>query len=977
MDAYYSFSSSFNMIVVYSVLSFLLFLNLLVVFAPVKIAFADYNFGAAGDWGCSSNTRNIENGIVAKKPERVLGLGDYSYQPTATCWLNIIKPTDSITKIAIGNHEDDDNEDYQKYISHFGLTNPYYSFNYNNVHVLVMDTDRTSFSSGSSQFKFVQSDLKAASQNPSINWIVVTFHKPIYTSPNACSSCEPSSTLRNTYHPMFDQYGVDLVLQGHVHNYQRTFPLKYNPSSPSSPTKTSSSTSSYNNPEGEIFAIVGTGGINFHSLSGKSSFVASQQDKRFGYMNIVFTNDRTTMQAKYYLDSGSVSDQFTIKKTIGNSAPIANSQSVTVIKNTPKAIALTASDANRDTLTYSVVSQSTHGTLSGTAPSLTYTPDTDYVGSDSFTFKVNDGAADSNTATVSMTVNPSSDTTKPTVIGTSPGGGTSNIQVNSVIKVTFSEPMLASSVSIDTFTLRIADTPTTLGGTVSLSSDGRTATFDPSANLDTSTRYVATIFTGATDLAGNALSESKKWSFTTATTATATTTAAQSDMTPPTVVNTNPSGGATGVAVTSSIAISFSEAVQSSTVSTSTFTLKTGTTNIAGAVSLSADGKTATFDPSSSLMDSTTYTATVTTGVEDLAENAMTSVKTWSFTTAAGTPPPAPPPSSSCNSNLVLTGSKSSASRNSFPPDNAIDNSPNTKWWSTFSADPWIRVDLGEPKSICSINVAWDDGNSRQYSFTVSVSADDSSFTNVFSGKSKGTTTSPEKYSFAESQARYVKITITQSHAGSTRSIAQISEIDIFGKASASASSKQLSSSSQSLSQQEKLASNTASSIPVGPSLSLNKPPVAKDDGMKTEINKPVGIAILRNDNDPDGDKLKMISVTSPTQKGGIVVINLNGTVTFFPRVDYTGTDRFSYTISDGEGNSDKAKVSVTVNAPPPPTGRTADKQSSPSIQGNQDGGGVNLQQKNQADNKLAIEMTDRQAFQTGRGVNDTGNNIR
>ena len=55
-----------------------------------------------------------------------------------------------------------------------------------------------------------------------------------------------------------------------------------------------------------------------------------------------------------------------------------------------------------------------------------------------------------------------SDTTKPTVTSTSPGGGTSNIQVNSVIKVTFSEPMLSSSVSTNTFTLRIADTPTTL-----------------------------------------------------------------------------------------------------------------------------------------------------------------------------------------------------------------------------------------------------------------------------------------------------------------------------------------------------------------------------------------------------------------------------------------------------------------------------------------------------------------------------------
>ncbi len=51
-----------------------------------------------------------------------------------------------------------------------------------------------------------------------------------------------------------------------------------------------------------------------------------------------------------------------------------------------------------------------------------------------------------------------SDTPKPTVKSTSPGGGTSNNQVNSVIKVTFSEPMLSSSISTNTFTLRIADT---------------------------------------------------------------------------------------------------------------------------------------------------------------------------------------------------------------------------------------------------------------------------------------------------------------------------------------------------------------------------------------------------------------------------------------------------------------------------------------------------------------------------------------
>jgi 3',5'-cyclic AMP phosphodiesterase CpdA len=69
---------------------------------------------------------------------------------------------------------------------------------------------------------------------------------------------------------MFEQYGVDLVLQGHVHNYERTFPLKYNPASPSNPTKTSSNANDYTDPEGQVFAIVGTGGVNFHALSGKA-----------------------------------------------------------------------------------------------------------------------------------------------------------------------------------------------------------------------------------------------------------------------------------------------------------------------------------------------------------------------------------------------------------------------------------------------------------------------------------------------------------------------------------------------------------------------------------------------------------------------------------------------------------------------------------------------------------------------------------
>src|ERR671914_2013397 len=65
-----------------------------------------FNFAAAGDWGCTDDTRDTVNNIIDKSPELVLGLGDYSYEDTADCWLDIIQPIDNIMKISIGNHED-------------------------------------------------------------------------------------------------------------------------------------------------------------------------------------------------------------------------------------------------------------------------------------------------------------------------------------------------------------------------------------------------------------------------------------------------------------------------------------------------------------------------------------------------------------------------------------------------------------------------------------------------------------------------------------------------------------------------------------------------------------------------------------------------------------------------------------------------------------------------------------------------------
>ena len=85
-------------------------------------------------------------------------------------------------------------------------------------------------------------------------------------------------------------------------------------------------------------------------------------------------------------------------------SPVAAAQSVTTNEDVAKGITLAGSDVDNDTLTYTVVAGPSQGTLSGTAPNLTYTPAALYAGPDSFTFKVNDGTVDSNIATVSITV---------------------------------------------------------------------------------------------------------------------------------------------------------------------------------------------------------------------------------------------------------------------------------------------------------------------------------------------------------------------------------------------------------------------------------------------------------------------------------------------------------------------------------------------------------------------------------------------
>lgn len=75
-------------------------------------------------------------------------------------------------------------------------------------------------------------------------------------------------------------------------------------------------------PDGQIYAVAGTGGVNLHGLSGKSSFMASQQDSKFGILDMRFSNNK--LDANFISNDGSMMDQFSITKTVKKAITEAN-----------------------------------------------------------------------------------------------------------------------------------------------------------------------------------------------------------------------------------------------------------------------------------------------------------------------------------------------------------------------------------------------------------------------------------------------------------------------------------------------------------------------------------------------------------------------------------------------------------------------------------------------------------------------------
>lgn len=254
------------------------------------------------------------------------------------------------------------------------------------------------------------------------------------------------------------------------------------------------------------------------------------------------------------------------------------------------------------------------------------------------------------------------DTVAPMVSTTLPANNAVDVALGGDIAVTFSEAMAAATINSTTMTLKQGALP--IAGSVTYS--GVTATFAPDAALEESTLYHASV-QGVKDLADNELAGVYEWAFTTGSIL---------DTTHPYVSATIPTSMAIDVGLGGDIAMTFSEAMDALTITTSSIELRQGATSIPGTVTY--NGITATFNPSITLASTTVYTASVGGGAKDLAGNVLEPTYAWSFTT--GVEPDTTRPS------VVLT----------IPPHGS----------TTASANERLRIEFSEAMNPSTLTTA-------------------------------------------------------------------------------------------------------------------------------------------------------------------------------------------------------------------------------------------------------------------------------
>jgi len=281
------------------------------------------DFVVAGDYGCDSKTRQTIKDMEEQNTDLAFALGDLSEVKNPNCFFDIVSKLDNNDrfKITLGEQDTDSNKvrsssRFSDFVRHFDLESPFYSFDYKNVHFLAMSTGKSLFipyANGSEQYNFIDNDLRNTANNSDIDWIIVYGYRPFYTSPTIHPGTE---ILREIYSPLFEKYGVDLVITSHNHNYQRSYPLVHNVEDSREPIIKDVNASYYSTPGVPIYIVVGTAGNNLYDFRGQAPFMVSQfRETGFLHVNVSKAEQNLLTGTFYNVGTGSYDDRFIIVKS--------------------------------------------------------------------------------------------------------------------------------------------------------------------------------------------------------------------------------------------------------------------------------------------------------------------------------------------------------------------------------------------------------------------------------------------------------------------------------------------------------------------------------------------------------------------------------------------------------------------------------------------------------------------------------------
>lgn len=267
---------------------------------PVPETPGSWTFAALGDYGGGHVPQtDVARNILARRPQLLLTLGDNVYydgleSEFAKKWdppkyFGALREQIPV-RPSLGNHDVRREPDGIPYFKRFPELDEarFYSFEHGGVHFASIDTTE-SLEPGSPQYRWLEQDLAKSTKD----WNVLYFHHPLFNG-----NPGDNGPNRDYLGPLLAKYGVDLVLSGHEHNYQRSKPL---------------------NAGGTIEVISGGGGQSLHPFRIPQPAHNAYRDVDFGHVEVEVTDDR--LVGRYVVRDGSVRDTFVIPNATPYRAP--------------------------------------------------------------------------------------------------------------------------------------------------------------------------------------------------------------------------------------------------------------------------------------------------------------------------------------------------------------------------------------------------------------------------------------------------------------------------------------------------------------------------------------------------------------------------------------------------------------------------------------------------------------------------------